>query len=141
MSSSHVILRWRCLHVFCVPALLVTTRKNAYNNTTHQPPTTFYLSRYVYSIIFVFLRLCSSHQLLYTLTKHVNLKATTNNICSQVRHTYIRNKGYVRIHLFRSMLQVNLYLYIRYILVHIQYTYSSVVQVVRACNPSGACVI
>ena len=73
------------------------------------------LSRYVYSIIFVFLRLCSSHQLLYTLTKYVNVKTittTTNNMCSQVRHPYMRHKGYVRIHLFRSMIQVNLYLYI-----------------------------
>ena len=37
---------------------------NAYNS--------IYLSRYVYSVSFVFLRLCRSHQLLHTLTKYVS---------------------------------------------------------------------
>ena len=45
------------------------------------PPTklNIYLSRYVDSIIFVSLRRCSGHQLLYTLTKHVrsNVKIIT----------------------------------------------------------------
>ena len=50
------------------------------------------LFRHVHSTIFVFLRLCSSHQLLYTLTKYVNVKTTkttTNNVYSQARHTYV----------------------------------------------------
>ena len=40
------------------------------------------LFRHVHSTIFVFLRLCSSHQLLYTLTKYVrsNLKITITTI-------------------------------------------------------------
>ena len=67
--SFHAILRCRLLHVFCVPALLVSTRKKCVQTT---PPTNIYVSRYVYSIIFVFLRLCSSHQLIYT----SNLKTT-----------------------------------------------------------------
>ena len=43
------------------------------------PTDSIYLPRYVYGIIFVFLRLCSSHQQLYTLTKYVrsNVKTTT----------------------------------------------------------------
>ena len=40
-----------------------------------------------------------------------NMKTTTtninNNICSQVRHAYV-TKGYIRIHIFIRMMQVNL---------------------------------
>ena len=39
MLSFHAILRWRLLHVFCVPALLVSTRKKCVQQ--HHPPTTF----------------------------------------------------------------------------------------------------
>ena len=38
----------------------------AYNATT-----TIFLCRYAYAIIFVFLRFCSSHQLLYTFTTYI----------------------------------------------------------------------
>ena len=60
-----------------------------------------------------------------TLTKHVNVKTTaivttttertttTNKICSYVRHTYATKDTYAFIYLFSSMLQVNLYLYVR----------------------------
>ena len=69
----------------------------SYNSTI----TSIYLSRYVYSssIIFVFLRLCSSHQLLYTLTlrRHSNNHNSNNNdnkvgrvFCDQFIHNHAK---------------------------------------------------
>ena len=56
---------------------------NAYNSTTTH---NIYLSRYVYSIIFVFLRLCSSHQLLYTqYAKRRRISVSNGLLCTGTR--------------------------------------------------------
>ena len=75
----------------CSSIISINTKKM---RTTTPPTNNICLFGYGYSIIFVFLRLCNSHQLLCTLTKYVRSKVKTTTTTTKWVGVFVGGEGW-----------------------------------------------